>query len=429
MFVQKLFDVRNVILVTIASIAILQFGVFSLLGLAVYGLLLLYNLFSIIYNLREKKLYVNIVFLLGAFYCIYFLISSVANGNIADVGSTILQYLLIFVVASFIRDDDSIKKDIASISKILTIAGLAMTVLSILLSLAGEMFPSFFQNLPEWEPFTEIQKRLCNIAQERLVGFGGNPITTAYYCYTGMLFSIYLCSAECSRKWKILSCLNILVSSITIIFLTRCRTYTVALLAFLFFYGLIFCLKLMGNKKARTRSFKHIIIFLVALIIIVLSALFIFSYSFRDFILNEVIRVQNLSTLSNRLEIFYNSYNAGIGHRLFGVNADQFEQTIAYHTHNAYLEVLTFGGLPCLILFLLYLFFSLITAITGLRSKDKDVQLIACFIFSFIIGYMVGAMTEPGSIRAMRIIFPVMQVLLAFMSVLHHNMLSKKDCV
>lgn len=428
MFAQKLFDVRNVILVTIASIAILQFGVFSLLGLAVYGLLLAYNLFSIIYNLREKKIYVNIVFLLGISYCIYFLVSSVVNGNIADVGSTILQYLLIFVVASFIRGDDSIKKDIVSLSKVLTIAGLSMAVLSILLALAGEMFPSFFQSLPEWEPFTEIQKRLCNIPQERLVGFGGNPITTAYYCYTGLLFSIYLCSVECSKNWKILVYLNILVSSITIIFLTRCRTYAIALFAFAFLYISIYYFWISKDNKLKKRNFKIIATVCIA-ILAILIVIFIASDSFRDFILNDIIRIQNLSTLSNRLEIFYNSYNAGIGHRWFGVNADQFEQTIAYHTHNAYLEVLTFGGLPCLILFLLYLFFSLITAIAVLRSKNKDVQIIACFIFSFIIGYMVGGIAEPGSIRAMRIIFPVMQVLLAFISVLHHNMLSKNDCV
>lgn len=423
---QKLFDVRNVILVTIASIAILQFGVFSLLGLAVYGLLLVYNLFSIIYNLREKKIYVNIVFFLGISFCIYFLIASVSNGNIADVGSTILQYLFIFVVASFIRDDDSIKKDIVSLSKVLTIAGLAMAVLSILLALAGEMFPSFFQSLPEWEPFTEIQKRLCNIPQERLVGFGGNPLITAYYCYTCLLFSIYLCFVECSKSWKILAYLNILISSIIIIFFTRSRTYIVALFAFLFFYGLIFYFKLWLNNKARIRSFKHIIIFL-AVLIIFLFALFVFSHSFREFILNEVIRVQNLSTLSGRLEIFYNSYNAGIGHRWFGVNAEYFERTIGYHTHDAYLEVLTFGGLPCLILFLLYLLFALITAIADLKSKDRDVQIIACFIFSFIIGYMVGGITEPGGVRGLRLIFPVMQILIAWGSVLHRNILSKNS--
>lgn len=425
MLVQKIFDVRNVILVTIASIAILQFGVFSLLGLAIYGLLLVYNLFSIIYNLREKKLYVNIVFFLGTFFCIYFLISSVANGNIADVGSTILQYLLIFVIASFIRGDDSIKKDIVSLSKVLTIAGLSMAVLSILLALTGEMFPSFFQSLPEWEPFTEVKKRLCNISQERLVGFGGNPLITAYYCYTCLLFSIYLCAVECSKRCKILAYLNILISSITIIFFTRSRTHIVSLFAFLFFYGLIFYFELRVNKKARIRSSKYIIIFLA--VFIVIFALFIFSHSFREFILNEVIRVQSLSTLSNRLEIFYNSYNVGIGHRWFGVNAEYFEKTIGYHTHNAYLEALTFGGLPCLILFLLYLLFALITAIADLKSKDKDVQIIACFIFSFIIGYMVGGITEPGGVRGLRLIFPVMQILIAWGSVLHHNILSKSS--
>lgn len=425
MYMQKLFDVRNVILVTIASIAILQFGVFSLLGLAVYGLLLVYNLFSIIYNLREKKIYVNIVFLLGISYCIYFLVSSVVNGNIADVGSTILQYLLIFVVASFIRDNNDIFSDMISLSKVLTIATLAMAVLSVLLSFAGMLFPSFFANLPSWAPFDEIRKRLCHIPQERLIGFVGNPITTAYYCYTGLLFSIYLCSVECSKKWKILSYLNIVISSITIIFLTRCRTYTVALFAFVFLYISIYYLWISKDNKLKKRNFKIIIIASVALLVI-LIAIFIVSDPFRDFILNDVIRIQNLNTLSNRTEIFRNALIEGEGHRIFGINARNFEKNIASHTHNMYLEVLTFGGVPAFILFLLYLFSAIAISFINLKSCNKNIQVISCFGFAFICGYMVGGISEPGTVKYMGLIFPVMQVLIAFTSILYHNIMHGK---
>lgn len=422
------FDVHWLLSITIASIAVLQFGVFSTLGLVLYGVLLAYNFVGIILNCKNKRINWTFTFVTGAGYFLYYIFASLFNGNFIDIASVLFQYLLIFIISFFIRDEKYIEKDFLSLAKILTISGLAMAVLSILLAVFSTAFPDFFSSLPDYEVFYELKKRTCNIAVDRLVGFGGNPITTAFYCYVSVAFSIYLLSRTVRFAWKITALCNFIISSFTISFLARSRTYMGALATFLIIYFFIYYCVINKDNPRKWKNFK-IILTLAFILFALFLILFFVSSEFKSFILNDVLRIQNINTIGNREYIFENSLAAGDGHRLFGINTREFEKEVAYHTHNMYLEILTFGGVPSLVLFMLYTVSAIIVSVKNFIFKNHISQVclvINCLALAYIISYLVGGISEPGAVRSMRIAFPVYNTMIATVCVIRANSINSE---
>ena len=419
-----LLDIHWLLIITVAIIAVLRFGIFGVPGLVVYGLLLVYNLIGIIFNLKHNKISFNFTFVFGCLYCLYFLLATLFNGTFADAASTLAQYLLIFVIASFIRKDDLIENDFISLAKVMTVAGLAMTLLSVVFSCITTAFPSLFANLPEGNYFDDIRLRICNLKVDRLAGFGGNPIVTAFYCYASIVFSVYLLSVSRNIKWKVLAVANFILSSVLIGFLARSRTYMGALAIFLIVYFIIYYCLLNWNEPQKRHNFKFLLL-LSCLGLVIFFLLFIAVESFRDFILEQVLRIQNINTIGNREDIFSNTINAGKGYRLFGLNAKWFEQHVAPHTHNMYLEVLTFGGVPCFIFFILFWIAAIYTTLYNLYHRNlmsKTCQTINCLTLAYIVSFLVGGISEPGAVRSIRIAFPVLLIMIGSVCVIRYNL-------
>ena len=382
--VLSFFDVHWLLSITIASIAVLQFGVFSTLGLVLYGVLLAYNFVGIILNCKNKRINWTFTFVTGAGYFLYYIFASLFNGNFIDIASVLFQYLLIFIISFFIRDEKYIEKDFLSLAKILTISGLAMAVLSILLAVFSTAFPDFFSSLPDYEVFYELKKRTCNIAVDRLVGFGGNPITTAFYCYVSVAFSIYLLSRTVRFAWKITALCNFIISSFTISFLARSRTYMGALATFLIIYFFIYYCVINKDNPRKWKNFK-IILTLAFILFALFLILFFVSSEFKSFILNDV--------------------------------------------HNMYLEILTFGGVPSLVLFMLYTVSAIIVSVKNFIFKNHISQVclvINCLALAYIISYLVGGISEPGAVRSMRIAFPVYNTMIATVCVIRANSINSE---
>lgn len=428
--IKKLLNIHWLLTLTIASIAVLQFAIFGGIGLATYFLLLIYNLIGLIYcwRVEKKRVYICPTLVLGVAYCVLYIISSMVNGNYKNSTSTILQYLLILIIAFYIRSDSNIIDDVLSISKVLTVAGIAMSVLSVVLAVLGTALPEFFSSLPSCQIFDYIRKITCDITKERLIGFAGNPNTTAFYCYVCVLASIFLISITKQAMWKYFSVLNILVSGTVIILLSRSRTNILSLAVFACSFLFVYYLIVYKADPFKRKTFKLILIFGFVLCLFVFIVIFL-SPDFRSFIFNDILRIDSVKNIGNREFIFEAAIEMGSDNRLFGINSDIFEDNVASHTHNMYLEVITFAGVPCFILFIGYLLAALVTAVLNFRKQHNasiETKVLNCFCISFLLGYLVGGFTEPGGVSSMRLIFPVLQVIIASICVMYYNAGLKK---
>ena len=109
--------------------------------------------------------------------------------------------------------------------------------------------------------------------------------------------------------------------------------------------------------------------------------------------------------------------------RLLGV---QFE---ALFTNNMYLEILTFGGVPSLVLFMLYTVSAIIVSVKNFIFKNHISQVclvINCLALAYIISYLVGGISEPGAVRSMRIAFPVYNTMIATVCVIRANSINSE---
>lgn len=429
--IKNLLSIHWILTITIAVIAVLQFAIFGVVGLATYFVLLVYNVIGLIYcwKVGKKKIYNCPTLFFGIAYCVMYIVASLINGNFVNSTTTIIQYLLILTLSFFIRPDCEIIKNVITISKVLTVAGIAMSVLSVLLAVLGTAFPILFENLPSWEICNVIRGRICDIKKERLIGFAGNPNTTAFYCYTCLVSSIFLISVEKKTKWKFFSVFNIFVCIVVIFFLSNSRTYMLSFAIFIFSYFITCYLFAYKESKNRLKAVRFFLLLCGALLIVVI-ALVIFVPSFRDFLLVKFLRIDSVKTIGNREEIFKSAVIMGSKHRVFGINSDIFEEQVAFHTHNMYLEIITFAGIPCFILFICYLAFATGVSVRNfnwLKKTTLETRVLNCYVFSFLLGYFVGGLTETGGVSSMRLIFPVLQVLIASICVLQCNYSENKQ--
>ena len=423
--IKNLLSIHWILTITIATIAVLQFAIFGVVGLSAYFFLLAYNIVGLIYcwKVEKKRIYYCPVLFLGIAYCVMYMIASLVNGNFVNIATTIVQYLLILTLSFFIRPDSEIIRDVISISKILTVAGIAMSVLSVLLAVLGTAFPEFFGNLPNLDIFNRIIANICDIRKERLIGFGRNPNLTAFYCYVCAIASLFLFSITSQAWWKFFAVLNILFSGTVIIFLSNSRTYILALAVFACFFFFTYYLIAYRDNSRKRMTFKMILTFGLLCCLFTVIAILL-NPDLKVLVFNKILRTDSIKTIGNREYIFESALEMGADNRLFGINSDFFESQVALHTHNMYLEIITFAGVPCFILFMCYLAFATgISVLNFKRLKNESIEskILNCFCFSFLFGYLAGGFTEPGGVSSMRLIFPVLQVIVATICVMHYN--------
>lgn len=348
---------------TFLVVSIIQFNIFGYVGLAGYGLLIVFGAAFFIVNRHKMKFATGTAFKIAIAYYAYFLIAALINGSYKMIEASLLTMLLLTLAGFVLRSNEEIDDNLISLAKILTIAGIVMCVLSFAVACFTYLFPEVVNSMPDW-----LSAKLIDIKGDfprRMSGFVLNANSTSEYSYMTACLSFYLLTKIKSRKWKTLAITNILISFFTVFFLTATRTVMISIFAFYGTYYLCQVIHLLSLRKTESIRLRLTVLISVPVVLITILSI-LFSYQpTRDFIFKHIIRISSLATGSGRLNLYSEILDIGKANRIVGVSIDtvKAETTIhAPHCHNHFLETLTFGGVPTLLLFSAYILFTFIIA-------------------------------------------------------------------
>lgn len=418
------FDLGRHLAVLVTVTAVLQLNLFGTLGLIVYGVLYTYSFITIIVNyIRGQKLYIHPMLIAVSLYYLHYMVCVTVNGYFMVGFTPLLQLFLLTVACFFVRRNDDYVSDFSYMSKVLTIMGLVMAGLSLFISHIYYNHYDFVSVLPE------CIKAIIDFAgpippNGRLSGLLSGPNATALYSSVCAMFALYLFfSMNTGTGWKITACANILTALYIIFIRTSSRTSMLSILAFLFLFIALFYLVLSKNKK------RNLIIFFcsIAICFSLIAFMFYTNESFHQIVSKHILRTESLSTGSGRLKLYEAAYELGKGNRLFGISrqalVDATGDPNALHAHNLILQLLTFTGIPGLILYCAYIFTSTWFAIQNLyRVQDNKLKLLCIFIVCFIFAYYINGITEYGSLDRLRMLSLCAQVVFAYPYMIRYNL-------
>lgn len=369
-----------------------------------YGLLVVYTGIFFILNLRQRPLVLTPLSVCGIAFYIVSTISYAYSGDIMMVGFAHFQFILFALIAFSERKDEEIHIEILLISKILIIASLLMTILSVLSRPFVLCFPDAVELFP-----TELKRMIitaASINSQRLFGFGMQFNVTSSIVVTGIMLSFFLITFNyVGKKWKILSAVNIVISSFMVIFLCGSRTHTVVLICFFFCYPIAYLISFARTDKEKNK--KGLIIFLALVFIFIITVLILMSIDIvREYVIKVVIRPESLETGSGRTKIWKYMFEISKGHRLLGVSRQSIIDKMGYGSHSIYMELLVVLGIPAMILFFFYFFGSLFylgkNLLFDCRKDNKPFYFIMFMVLAMtaIQGvaeqYLFGAYTNPA---------------------------------
>ncbi len=412
-------DIHLYLIITLTSLSILLFNVFGFFGIIVYGLLVIYGFLFFLFNVKSKHILKTPPLYVMIAYYAYFCIALCINGAILQRGFTMAQLFLLSLISFFIRPNEDLEYDIKQLSKIMTIASIVMSCSSIAIAFFTYMRQETVSAFPEY--IRNIFFTVTGNFPTRMAGFSYQPNLTAEFCLISTMFSVFLIVSKPSKLWKVCSVLNIIASIFTIFVATSSRTSMVCILAFFFIF---FCLFMYINKENMQFKRKMIYILLcLGFVVLLVLILFFASESFRNFVRNHVIRVSSLSTASGRDSVYKVAFELGKGHRLFGYNESNLAERIAPHAHNMYLQLLSFAGIPGLLLYCIYLGCTVYLAFKNFfdKSFSYNVKLLNCLFLSFVLCYLLYGIPEEAGVNRIKAISIYAQVIFGFIHVLHYN--------
>lgn len=424
----NIWDIHNCLIITFILLLILQLGIFGFWGLIVYWIIFLYAIACIIINGKSKHFCKSIVFYSGIVYYIIALLAPLINGGFTRIGTHIAQLFAILLLCFINRETDELENDIISISKIMITAGFIVCTMSLILSISVTFFPECINSLPS-KISNYINKRSGSLFG-RINGLAGNANSTACFCYIGAVFSIYLIFNKPNKTWKVLSISNICLSAYIIFIATASRTNMLSFISFSIVFITSYYLVAQRKRNDYKKTFYKILFVTVVLIILFILLLLVIP-SFRNYVLTKIVRVSSLSDGSNRLTVYKTAWSYGKGNRILGFNNRKFyDQTGFSHTHNAFLEVLSFSGLFGLIPFLFFSFTSIFYAIKNLiiysKTHNNKLKTMVCFFVAFMAGYVFNALIENGTINRLGPpMFAVLQIVIGYTSQIFYNYIRK----
>ncbi len=415
-------DTRIFLLVTIMSIAVIQIDIFGVLGLIVYGLLIAYGVVFIAVNFKNLHLLKHPVFYIACAYYLYFILANLINGSFNLRGPSIVQYLLLCVVAFSVRPVDKISRDITSAAKFMTVIGIVQAVFCIFAASLLYFAPQFVDNTPEF--FSALIHEVADGFPVRASGLVQNAnLTAGYEFVSGILSFFLLLNYAKNKKWIWPAIINIALAIYIVFVYCASRTYMLAGICFILAFLLLYYLGVCRVNEEKRKIF-HICLICICVVFVIAIIILICAPSVRDFLLNRVLRVDSLSTGSGRLNIWKTSIELGKGHRLFGISYEALEEATGYgNAHNSILEMLTFGGLPTLILFSIYYLYTIyVAAKVVLKSKiDTQTMLFFCFLVAYIIGHFVAGMTE-SDINRLKMTTVLFSISMGFIHVINYQL-------
>lgn len=413
-------DIQTYLTITITTIAILLFDLLGKVGLAVYGILMVYSLIFLFFNIK-RTFCTSFSFYIAITFFIYFAIATIINGGIDRFGNTVIQLFCLTLISFYHQKTNEIRIIFIQIAKILTVLSLIMAIGSILLPYIATK-SSFYINGNLSDYLLDLVKSKINSFDGRLRGLTGHPNSTAEFCFVASTLSIFLLSNN-EKKWFIPSFANILLSIFLIFIATSSRTNMLSILSFVFIYFISYFLMLEKNNIQYEKIFKAVIVLCIIVFVLFLLILLMFP-QIRNFFLTRVIRISTLDTGSGRLDVYKAAYELGKGHRFLGFNyRELFNATGQNHAHNLLLHLLSFSGLPGLILFLVYYIYTLIISLINLNNNKllPKQRIICCFFFSFIASYFIAGLTESGGINRLSLISVIAMPIFAYTHVIYFN--------
>lgn len=405
-FVSRMEDIfrnkKSFLLITMMIIAVLQIDIFGVVGLAVYGLLIVYGVVFISLNFKKLNCLKHPIFYIACAYYIYFIFAEIINGNFTYTGPSIIQFFILTIVAFSLQSMDDIKSSFKTLSKFLTVMGLVVSISSILICLLVYYVPSFVLSLPE-----AIGEKLIDFAGAfpvRSNGVIGNANRSAGYLYISALFSLYLIVSYRERRWFVPAVFNIGIAFFSTFIIFTARTYMLCLLITLPGFFVAYLLSKYRSKIFKQKFF-YIIISLVLLIILCFILMCVFSDEAKNYILNHIVRVSSLHDGTGRLGIFRASLELSKENKLFGYYYKELYNVVGQnHAHNNFLEVLASGGIPTFVLFCLFMFYTIYVAIKNIfisKSISTETRLLICLLISYLVGYTITGMTGSDINRMM----------------------------
>ena len=412
------------IYITLLAICILQFKVFGTPGLIVYGLLIFWGIGVMVYCQKKRLFYFCHAFWLAVLYYGYYLFAIIINGSFFVIGPSVLQLFFLTLACFTLRTDAEIKDNIIAVAKVFSIAGISMCILSLIVSAVTLFLPSIVNQFPSW--LINLMYSVKGTFPIRMTGFVGNANGTAGYVYITACLSFFLISQKPTIKWIVLAIGNIILSTITVFYLTASRTSMLALITFVGVGYVSYLLHLFQRKK--DNKFRIHLTFAISLVLICVL-LFCITMLFpqpREFFLERVLRIDSLATGSGRLCLYLETLNAGRGHRLFGISIDTLTQSTTSHVsqaHNNFLQALAIGGIPSLLFYTAFVTASLVTAfrlVWRTRKLPFQESILPVFILCMLVSQFVYGMTE-GVMDRIGVSAALYTLTMALVHVVSHN--------
>lgn len=394
---EMLYLLNNVsifLLVTIMSIAIIQIDIFGILGLVVYGLLIAYGIIFIAVNYKKLNLLKHPIVYIAFAYYLYFIFAGIINGNVTYTGPSLIQFFILTIVAFSVRPVSDIKKEFGTLAKFLTVMGLVVSIGSIAVCLVTYYMPDFVLALPE-----TVKDKFYDFTSAfpvRATGIIGNANRSAGYIYVCALFSLYLIARNRKSKWVIPSIINILLAFYSAFIIFAARTYMLCLLITFPCFFISYLISKYHFKIFKQKLF-YVVIGLVLITILFFVLACVISEGARDYILNHIVRISSLSDGSGRLGIYKASLELSKDHKLFGYHYKELHDSIGFdHAHNIFIEILASGGIPSLVLFCMFMFYTIYVSIRNVFIKSSisnETRLLICLLISYLAGYLITGMT------------------------------------
>ena len=376
------FSQKTTLILSIITVVLLTSQPFGdIMRGAIYTFAALHAFLTFIFSLfyRNEKLDKSI----GSYslICFYILTTIIltAHNDILSKGLTQFHIFFFALNCLIILQDNKLDENLLFVSKVFVILGLYKIIGSFIAILIMKYNPILADSFPKFIAEV-IQNSYVNHARPN--GITVHPNTLGAIISVASWCSFYLIFASDSKKWLIASCVTIF-SGVAFAIRISSRTTLLVITAFIGIFGLLNLI--FWNKLSHINKKKLIAIIIIALACIILvAAILIFSNELRHYIFERVIRVKDIKTATGRTNLQKVALEATKDKRLFGMSYEKLSDDILYgtpHTHNPFIQILVTTGIPSLVLFSLFFFYSIGCSIYLIIKKRNEFENLIFLLF------------------------------------------------
>lgn len=286
-------------------------------------------------------------------YEFWTLILLLIHNEFMTYGLALFIQAILFYVCFLPISSDELEKEIHDICLVLTCITIFAGIISFLIVPTLQRFPSLNELQINGRDF--VFYGMANTNDTRLWGYGRQPNQTGMLLSIGAMSSIYLYFYTKKKLDILLACVNITICTAFFALASPRSSILATGIFFILFVSLLFLFSIKNHSSFHLRRI-YIVLLLILLIAVVFIFLIIFSATFRDWLLNDLLRINSIrgATGRNNLQKIVLDEYCESGKYLLGISK---ERTISVTPdrlgpHNTFIEILTGKGLISLFLFL-----------------------------------------------------------------------------